>query len=80
MLRLLGKQKLRMKQTSTPNLSSKFASQNPNSIQDSYLNESEMLQWEKIRQALGKGLKAPSATSLRFIREHSIRTSHLLEA
>jgi hypothetical protein len=80
MLRLLGKQKLRMKQTSTSNLSSKFASQNPNSIQDSYLNELEILQWEKIRQALGKELKAPSATSLRIIREHSIRTSHLLEA
>jgi hypothetical protein len=67
-----------MEQTSTPNFSNYFSKKIPPGISD--LNQAESEQWKILAQNLDKRLKAPSETSLRIIRDHSVRTSHLLEA
>jgi hypothetical protein len=72
------KKKQLMEQTSTPNFSNYFSKKISSGISD--LNHAESEQWKLLSQILDKRLRAPSETSLRIIRDHSVRTSHLLEA
>jgi hypothetical protein len=65
-----------MAKTSTPH-SVLLSTENQKQTLSSFFSEEESQQWLDIRKILDANIKTPSKTSLRIIREHSIRTSHL---
>jgi hypothetical protein len=50
------------------------------SLAELFFNQEEKNVWKKTQSTLNKWLKSPSNSSLRVIREHSLKTNLLLQA